>query len=145
MQVQNDRLVAIEYTIRNSSGQLLDCSQGRPYVYMHGREQIVPGLTEALQGRVPGSKVDLYIGPTEAYGERDPSAVRLVPRRCFPEILPEVGCCYRTENGARPFFFSVLGVYGDSVLIDTNHPLAGQALRVEVEVLSVMERSAGLC
>jgi FKBP-type peptidyl-prolyl cis-trans isomerase SlyD len=142
MRVHKDAKVAIDYTILSASGQILDTTSGRrPFVYVHGQHQIVPGIEAALDGRVPGASLDLQIPPQEAYGERDPGALRLVPYAMFPASdPPEKGSMYRAiGNDGRIVFFSVLDVTSDGVLVDANHPLAGQTLKVHVEILSVMD------
>ncbi len=142
MRVHKDSVVAIEYTIRNVDGQIIDTTMGRkPFVYVHGHEQIVPGIEAALDGRGAGSRIDVSIAPPDAYGERDPDALRVIPRRAFPsDQPPEKGCLYRAIAGdGRVCFFTVIEVTSESVLVDTNHPLAGQRLEVHVEVLSVMD------
>jgi FKBP-type peptidyl-prolyl cis-trans isomerase SlyD len=141
-------MVAIEYTICNAAGQVLDSTMGRkPFVYVHGHEQIVPGIEAALDGRVPGATIDVAIPPEEAYGDRDPGALRVIPRRFFPAAdPPESGNLYRASTGdGRVLFLSVLDVTPDGVLVDANHPLAGQTLQVHIEILSVMGSSADLC
>jgi FKBP-type peptidyl-prolyl cis-trans isomerase SlyD len=93
--------------------------------------------------------VELSISPHEAYGERIADAVRIVPRRMFPGgPTPETGSLYRaTDADGHITFFTVIDVTADSVVVDTNHPLAGQTLEVLVQVISVMEtdRAAATC
>ncbi len=148
MRVHKDSMVAIEYTICNAAGQILDSTMGRkPFVYVHGHQQIVPGIEAALDGRNPGARIDVSIPPHDAYGDRDPRALRMIPRRLFPKSdPPERGSLYRAALAdGRIRFFSVLDIQGELVLVDTNHPLAGQTLNVHVEILSVMDGSADLC
>src|SRR6266702_173298 len=119
----------------------------KPFVYLHGHEQIVPGIEAALDGRPPGATIDVSIPPEEAYGDRDPAALRVVQRRFFPASdPPETGSLYRASTGDGSIvFFSVLDVTPDGVLVDANHPLAGQTLRIHIEILSVMDSSAEVC
>jgi FKBP-type peptidyl-prolyl cis-trans isomerase SlyD len=145
MRVHKDATVAIDYTILSASGQVLDTTIGRkPFIYVHGQNQIVAGIESALDGRVPGASLDLSIPPQEAYGERDPDALRMIPRRLFPASdPPEKGSIYRAIAGdGHMTFFSVLDVTSDTVLVDANHPLAGQTLKVHVEILSVMDATS---
>jgi FKBP-type peptidyl-prolyl cis-trans isomerase SlyD len=148
MRVRKDSLVVIEYTIRDADGHVVDSSLGRrPFVYVHGHEQIVPGIEAALTGAGAGSRMDLSIPARHAYGERDPRALRILPRRSFPASEPpEAGCLYRAVAGdGRACIFTVIDVTTKNVLVDTNHPLAGQTLAVHVEVISVMGSATALC
>jgi FKBP-type peptidyl-prolyl cis-trans isomerase SlyD len=148
MRVAKDRVVAIDYTIRDVSGEIVDTTSGRkPFVYLHGYEQIVPGVEAALNGLPAGAALDVSVGPREAYGERDPRAVLILPRRAFPAGQePEVGDLYRANKAdGRPVVFTVLDVSSESVVVDANHPLAGQTLHVHVEVVSVRSATADEC
>ena len=148
MRVEKDCYVAIEYTIRDAEGHVVDSTLGKkPFVYVHGHEQIVPGIEEALAGAGAGSTMDLSIPARRAYGERDPRALRILPVRAFPpDEPPERGCLYRAiAVDGRACIFTVIDVTTNNVLIDTNHPLAGQTLDVHVEVLSVMGAATEVC
>lgn len=148
MRVAKDRVVAIDYTIRDVSGEIVDTTLGRkPFVYLHGYEQIVPGVETALDGVAAGAALDVSVGPREAYGERDPKAIIVLPRRAFPVGQePEVGDLYRANKAdGRPVVFTVIDVTNDTVVVDANHPLAGQTLHVHVEVVSVRSATADEC
>jgi len=142
MRVKQDSVVAIEYTIRNSSGRVIDTTRGRrPFIYVHGHDEIVPSIEAALAGRGAGSTVQLSISPHEAYGERIADALRVIPRHMFPGVeLPEIGSLYRAVGvDGHITFLTVVDVTSESVVVDTNHPLAGETLDVLVQVVSVME------
>jgi FKBP-type peptidyl-prolyl cis-trans isomerase SlyD len=145
MRVAKERVVAIEYTIRDARGDIVDTTLGRrPFVYLHGHAQIVPGVEKALDGHNAGTAIDLSVPPHDAYGPRDPKGILVVPRQAFPYGQePSVGATYRANRGdGRAVLFSVLDVTPQSVIVDANHPLAGQTLQVHVEVLSVRSATA---
>jgi FKBP-type peptidyl-prolyl cis-trans isomerase SlyD len=140
VKIARDTVVLIEYTIRNQDGRIVDTSIGRgPLEYLHGYAQIVPGVERAVEGLAPGSSVDVELGPDEGYGDRDPEAVLVIPRRLLPDgDEVEAGTMFRAfRPDGRPVIFSVLDVFDDTIVVDANHPLAGQHLRIRVEVLSV--------
>ena len=142
MRVGKDRVVAIDYTIRDVDGSLVESTVGtKPFVYLHGYDQIVPGIESAIAGRDAGSSLDVALSPVEAYGERDPGAVITLPKRAFSlGDPPEVGDLYRARRpDGQPVIFTVLDVTPDAVVIDANHPLAGKTLHVHVQILSVRE------
>jgi FKBP-type peptidyl-prolyl cis-trans isomerase SlyD len=140
MKIAKDRVVAIEYTIRNQAGDVVDTSDGRgPLVYLHGHDQIVPGVESAIDGLEAGKDIEVSIDPGDAYGERDPGAILILPRSAFPagEDL-EAGTMFRAfRSDGRPVIFSVIEASEEHVVVDANHPLAGQTLKVNVIVLSV--------
>jgi FKBP-type peptidyl-prolyl cis-trans isomerase SlyD len=140
MRVDKDRVVAIDYTIRDIDGSVVETTLGgKPFLYLHGHEQIVPGIEEALTGHAAGETLEIMLAPDQAYGERDPGAVVVLPRRVFPTgEEPEVGDLYRASRpDGRPVVFTILDVSPETVVIDANHPLAGQSLHIRVEVVSV--------
>lgn len=140
MKIGKDRVVAIEYTIKNQDGDVVDSSTGRgPLVYLHGHAQIVPGVEAAIDGLEAGKAVEVWVGPEQAYGDRDPNAIMVLPRASFPaEEELDAGAMFRAFRAdGRPVIFSVVESTDEYVIIDANHPLAGQTLHVEVAVLSV--------
>ncbi len=142
MKISKDTVVAIDYTSRNQNGNVVDTSEGRqPLVYLHGYKQIVPGVETAIEGLDAGASMNLWVGPQDAYGERDPNAVLVLPRSAFPTgETVEAGSMFRAfRPDGKPIIFSVIDVTGDMVVVDANHPLAGQTLQIDVQVVSVRE------
>jgi FKBP-type peptidyl-prolyl cis-trans isomerase SlyD len=142
LKIRKDTVVAIEYTIRNDSGDVLDTSSGRaPLEYLHGYRQIVPGVEAAIEGLEAGHELEIHVQPDDAYGMRDEGAILILPRAAFPdgEAL-EPGTLFRAWSRAgRPIIFSVIEAKDETVVVDANHPLAGQALHVAVLILSVRD------
>lgn len=98
---------------------------------------LFPALEEKLEGLDQGAKRTVLLRPEQAFGPRNPEAQVEVERSEFP---PDVaaGDCYEAEDEAgRPVLLQVLDVSADSVVVDSNHPLAGQTLRFEVEAREV--------
>ncbi len=142
MKIGHDRVVAIQYTIRNEDGVVIDSSEGRePLTYLHGYQQIVPGVENAIDGLEEGTALSLTVEPSDAYGERDPKAILVMPRSSFPDDEDlEPGTMFRAYRpDGKPFIFSVMQVSDDRVVVDANHPLAGQRLSVDVVVVSVRD------
>ena len=141
MEVAKDRVVSIDYTLKDQKGNLLETSQGRePLRYIHGQGQIMTGLESALEGAGTGEKKDVTVTPEKGYGPRDQSLVRRVSKNVFEGVEgPEVGMRFRarTQEGER--IFAVTDIAGDTVTIDGNHPLAGVTLKFQVEVKDVRE------
>jgi FKBP-type peptidyl-prolyl cis-trans isomerase SlyD len=142
VKITRDRVVAIDYTICLTDGRVVEStfsSDGVPLVYLHGRSQLVPGVERGIEGAEPGEVLDLEIGPEQAYGARDPAGVFIVPREAFPtgeDIEPGMTFEARRNDG-KEWVFHVLEANQELVVIDTNHPLAGETLHVAVAVRGV--------
>jgi FKBP-type peptidyl-prolyl cis-trans isomerase SlyD len=143
MQVEKNAVVAIDYTLTDGDGQVLDTSEGRgPLAYLHGAGNIIPGLEKALEGKGEGEKVNVSVPPEEGYGQRDESLIQAVPKKMFAETAePEPGMQFQAQgpDGAR--VLTILKVEDEQVTVDANHPLAGQELNFDVAVVNVREAS----
>lgn len=143
MNIQKDRVVSIDYQLKDAQGQMIDSSEGEPMVYLHGNENIIPGLERHLEGKKAGDSVNCVIEPADAYGERDDELVFAVAKTDFAEPDKiEVGMQFQSqEDGGGMRVVTVVGIEGDKVKIDANHPLAGKALHFAVTVKDVREAS----
>ncbi len=140
--VADGQVVIIHYTLKNEQGEVLDSSDGADALpYLHGGGNIVAGLENALSGKSVGDKVDVVVSPEEGYGLRNPDAVQQVPRDAFPpEAEVVVGAQFVMQGeGGQVIPVWVIGVEGDSVTLDANHPLAGQTLHFSVSIESTRE------
>ena len=104
----------------------------------------LPGLGLALVGLAPGESRTLKVPPEKAYGLRNPSRVRTLDRKFFPQdkALP-VGKWVRISGRRGPRLIRILELNGEEVIIDTNHRRAGQSLELEVELIAILDSSAG--
>jgi FKBP-type peptidyl-prolyl cis-trans isomerase SlyD len=139
MQVAQDAVVSIHYTLTNDQGETLDSSAGaEPLVYLHGNGNLIPGLENALVGKQAGDKLTVKIAPADAYGEFDKSLIQQVPRRQFKGVGDvREGMQFQVQSNAGPRMVTVTKVAGDMVTIDGNHALAGQNLNFDVEITDV--------
>jgi FKBP-type peptidyl-prolyl cis-trans isomerase SlyD len=140
VKICKDRIVCMDYTIRLGSGQVVESSVGQePLTYLHGRRQIVPGVERAVEGLESGALLEIVVPPREAYGDRDPAGVFVVPRAAFPSD-EEIGAGMMF-SAARPdgknVTFRIIEASDQLVLVDTNHPLAGETLHISIHVHSV--------
>ena len=98
---------------------------------------LFPALEDKLEGLAQGSQRTVLLKPEQAFGLRDPEAQVEVDRADFPEDVA-AGDCYEAEDEeGHPVLLQVLDVTAEGVLVDSNHPLAGQTLRFEVEAREV--------
>jgi FKBP-type peptidyl-prolyl cis-trans isomerase SlyD len=136
--IENDTVVGIDYRLTVADGTEVDSTSGRePMEYLHGHQNIIPGLEEELEGHGVGDELDVTVGPDVGYGERDPERVLEVGRERLG-FEPELGAVVsaRLPDG-REQHLMVAEIEGDTVVLDGNHPLAGQTLRFEVSVRSI--------
>ena len=144
MQVTKNKVVSIDYTLKDDAGEVIDSSEGsEPLFYLHGFENIVPGLEAALEGRNAGDKVQVSVSPSEGYGERDDSLQQVVPRQAFQGVEDlQVGMQFRAESDAGQQIVTIIAVDGDDVTVDANHPLAGETLNFDITIVEVRDATA---
>lgn len=138
--IADGHVVTIHYRLTLDDGSVADESfGGEPLVYLHGSQNIVPGLERQLAGRKVGDKCEVTVPASEGYGEYDPAAEQSVPRKDFPtNVEVAVGMAFQTRaRNGRPMTVWVRAIAGDQVTITANHPMAGQRLNFAVEVLDV--------
>jgi FKBP-type peptidyl-prolyl cis-trans isomerase SlyD len=142
MLIANNKVVRLDYTLKNAEGEVLDTSEGQePLAYIHGAHQIVPGLERELTGLAAGDSKDVIVPPEDGYGVPDPQGIFSVPRGAFPADLEiSVGESFMGEDDqGRAVPVRVVEVREDVVVVDANHPLAGQTLYFHVVVREVRD------
>jgi FKBP-type peptidyl-prolyl cis-trans isomerase SlyD len=132
------KVVTMKYTLTGENGKILDESGPDGMDYLHGADNIVPGLEQQLEGRAVGDKLKAEVSPVEGYGERE-GAPQKIPRSTFPDDVEiEVGMEFMAEGpDGDPSPVWVVGVESNEVEIDFNHPLSGLTLHFDVEVLAI--------
>lgn len=141
MQITQNVVASFDYVLTGADGEIIDKSeQGQPMPYLHGANNIIPGLEAELEGKTAGAELKAVIEPKLAYGERNEQLVQEVPKAAFQGVDDlEVGMRFTAESNAGPVPVVVTAVAGDTVTVDGNHPLAGQTLTFEVKVVDVRE------
>ena len=139
--IADGQVVIMQYTLRGDDGEVLDASTpDDPMAYLHGAENIVPGLENALTGKGVGFKGKVVVSAEDGYGERDEDdEPDVIPRKAFPpdmEIEPGMTFMAEGPNDEHAPIW-VIGVEGDKVIVDSQHPLAGKTLHFEVEILAI--------
>lgn len=144
MQIANNTVVTIDYTLKDDDQSVLDTSQGQePLSYIHGIGNLIPGLEKALAGKSEGDRMEVTIAPDEAYGERDDELLQAIPRERFERADEiQVGMQFHTQSDEGMQVVTVVDVDGDNITIDGNHPLAGKTLHFDVRIVGVREASA---
>ncbi|MBN1782252.1 peptidylprolyl isomerase [bacterium] len=145
MQIQDNCVVSIHYTLTDDTGARLDSSEGtEPLTYLHGLGQLIPGLENELTGKIQGDQFQIAVQPHEAYGEYDKSLVQLVPHNAFEEVGEIYPGMQFQTNGpdGHPQIITIQEVNENGVTVDGNHPLAGKVLHFDITVGSVRSATA---
>ena len=129
--------VQIHYTGRLEDGTVFDSSQGRdPLGFTAGGNQVIPGVDKAVLGMQPGESKTVEVSAEDAYGVRTPGLEQRVPRKLLPEKV-QVGDRLQAKVGEKVILVWVAELEEESAIIDANHPLAGQSLVFDIELVSV--------
>lgn len=140
MQISQNKVVSIHYTLTDNDGNVLDSSAGmEPLTYIQGIGALIAGMEEGLEGKSAGEKMQLKIAPEKGYGMHQPEMVQQVPMSAFGGQTVNEGMQFEAGSGDQRFIVTVTGIEGETVTIDGNHPLAGVELNFDVEVLTVRE------
>ena len=125
MKIAKNMVVTLHYKLSDAQGNLIEESS-EPMVYLHGGyENTLPKIEEALDGKEVGYEATVHLEPEDAFGDYDPSLIKIEPRNRLPEPIEET------------LVFTVTDIADDKVVLDGNHPLAGMALRFSLSVAAV--------
>lgn len=142
MQITQDKVVTIDYTLKDDDGAVIDSSESGDFAYLHGNGNIIQGLENALEGKDAGEEVSVALTPESAYGERDDGLVDVLPRDRFDAEQVEVGMRFHAQTSSgNPIVVTVVDVQESNVTVDGNHPLAGMNLNFDVKVVDVRDAS----
>lgn len=139
--VDDDMVVKLDYTLSLSDGEVYDSSaEEGPLEFLQGHSQIIAGLEEALYGMGVGDEKEVVITPDYAYGDYDPEAFQLLPRDVFPPDLslePGMPIDLYDEETDEEIEAYVAEIRRDGVVVDLNHPLAGETLHFRIKVVGL--------
>ena len=143
MIIEDKKVVSFHYELTNQEGEQLESSRDKePMTYLHGANNIIPGLEKAMMGKSAGDKFQITVEPAEAYGERKEANIQRISAKHFKnlrKLAPGQVVGLQTKQG--PVQVTVVKIGRFNVDVDANHPLAGQALTFDVEVTGVRDAS----
>jgi FKBP-type peptidyl-prolyl cis-trans isomerase SlyD len=140
MKITSDKVITINYILKDDKGVVIDQSSDASFAYLHGHQNIIPGLENALEEKEKGDSFSLVIEPKDAYGEHNPEITQVIPRSAFGDVELEVGMQFHAESDAgQPVLITISEINGDDITIDGNPPLAGVTLHYDVDVMDVRD------
>ncbi len=139
-QAKSGDRVKVHYTGTLDDGTQFDSSTGgEPMEVTLGNGEVIPGFEQGIEGMEVGDTKKIHIPCADAYGERHQELVHEVPRDQLPqEVDLEVGMQFQVDAGGAPMILTVTGVSADSATLDGNHPMAGNNLNFELELVEVL-------
>ncbi len=141
MKITKDTAVTLQFKVADATGKLINDSK-EPTVYLHGGyDNTFPKIEAALEGQEVGFQTTLALSAEDAFGARDESLVRTIPKSEFPVGVKVGGQLQGRGDDGNEVVFNVVKIKGPVVHLDANHPLAGQALKVTVKVVDVRAAS----
>ncbi|MFA5519883.1 MAG: peptidylprolyl isomerase [Spirochaetota bacterium] len=142
--IEENRVVTFEYTLTNDAGEVIDSSANHsPLVYIQGSGQIIPGLEEEMKGKIIGDKFTADIAPEKGYGPRHDELIKEIEREHLAHLDNiQVGMQLQAHDGNRLQVLTVVNVNDKVVTLDANHPLAGETLHFDVEVVDIREATS---
>ena len=142
MEIGKNKVVNMDYTLKDENGKVIDTSEGRDtFSFIYGTGAVIPGLEKALKGKSKGEEFSVSIEPEDGYGEYNEKAIFTVSKEKFqgnPELKEDMQVQAQTQNGEIRQF-SVSKIHDDTVVLDANHPLAGKTLNFDIEVVDVRD------
>jgi len=132
--------VQVHYTGKLTSGEEFDSSAGRePLSFTLGSGQVIPGFENAVVGMSVEEKKTITIPSEEAYGPKNPELIQEVPKANFPDhITPEVGLELMAQQpGGQQINVKIVEITESDIIIDANHPLAGEDLVFDIELVGI--------
>ena len=141
MKIDKNTAVTLQFKVTDLQGKLIEDGK-EPSVYLHGGYgNTLPKIEAALDGQEAGYQLTLELQPEDAFGARDDSLLRSLPKKQFPPGVKVGGQLEGHGDDGHMMVFNVMKIKGDTVLLDGNHPLAGKALRFAIKVLDVRAAS----
>lgn len=139
MTIKEGAKVSLEYTLKLEDATVVDTNVGgEPLTYTQGSQQIIPGLEKKLEGLKEGESHQIVVPPEEAYGAVNPSAFQEVSKEQIPSEGLKVGAMLQGQDAnGRSIPLRVAEIRDESVLLDFNHPLAGETLHFDIKILNV--------
>lgn len=138
MIIEKNKVVTFFFELKDETGNIID-KREEPSIYLHGYHHIMPLLEQSLEGKAVHDKVIISIPPEKAYGKQDPHLIRTFSADQFPQIKQLTVGMKVYSPTSQNLVMKIIKIEDDKITVDANHPLAGQTLSFQVEILDVRE------
>ena len=139
LRIEDGKMVCLDYTLSLPDGTIVDSAQqSGTWTYVHGETHMPPGLAKGVEGLKTGDEVRLELEPEDAFGATNPDAFQDLPKDRFPNAILQVG--YEGElpgPGGTIIPYRIHAIGDETVTLDLNHPLAGQAIVFDVTIIHI--------
>src|SRR5262245_35400480 len=149
MKIAEGKVVVLKYELYQADGGLFESSEDEPIQFVQGEGDVLPGLERALLGLEEGAELELTLSAEDAFGEYNPEGLVAVPRAELPPDVDLVKDEWITvvvqgdetddDEEVGEMDMRIVEAGEDEVILDANHPLAGQEVTFKIEVLSVRD------
>ncbi len=140
MIIENGSIVSMHYSLKNKTGDVINAStDSEPLVFKYGTGAIISGLEKDLEGKSTGDEFSVEVKPEDGYGEVDTGLYAVIKREAFTgidDIKPGMQFQAQDENGNSQII-RVMSVEDEEITVDRNHPLAGETLYFDINIVSV--------
>jgi FKBP-type peptidyl-prolyl cis-trans isomerase SlyD len=142
--VQEGMIVSLQYTLTGEDGKVIESNKGKaPLKYIHGKQEMIPGLERALTGMKIGAEKHVIVKPEDGYGLVDFNKLKEIPKDQVPPNGMKVGAELAVkDNQGRLRMFKVHEIRENTVVLDMNHPMAGKTLIFDVKIIDIQPNSA---
>jgi len=140
MNVEKDKVVTIEYTLKDEDCTVLETTKGEgPYPFLFGHSALLPVLEKELEGKSKGFEINRSFPPEETFGVYSDDMIFEVTKDDFEEDDIEVGVEFYGEHKGEMRIMTIRNIEGEVVKVDANHPYADKKLSFEIVVMNVRD------
>jgi len=141
MNIADKKVVSFHYTLTGVDGEQIDSSrEAEPMSYLHGSNNIITGLERAMSGHEAGDEFSVTVQPEDAYGTRSEANIQRIPLKRLGKVpTPRVGQVLGLQTNQGPVQVTVVKVGKFNIDVDANHPLSGQVLTFDIQIMSVRD------
>ena len=135
--------ITFNFSLALEDGHIIDSNfESSPARFLLGDGSLLPGFEEVLEGLVAGSEAQFLVPPEKAFGQHNPQNVQLIKRSLFDQDELQPGLVISFQNGDGELPGVVQSLTEEEVMVDFNHPLAGQSIVFTVKIIDVQLQSA---
>lgn len=141
MAIEPNQVVTINFTMKDTKGAIVDSTVGQePYTFLSNSDQMLPKVEDVLRGMKVGNRSSVVLSPEDAYGVYEEDAVMVAKRSDFlPDAELKEGMTFVTVDEGQEMPVTIKQIDGDDITLDYNHPLAGETLSFDLELLEVRD------